>query len=153
MTVSRFRVAALSLFLLLALAAALVPALGAQDVLTQQLRWTGPTTSRTYTLPDANGQVVMTASATAWKMAAGTITLDGTNPSSATTGLATIISCQVTDKRSTAPGDDPDWLTTATAATAGQLDVYAWKNTGGTDPTLVASTNASDTIDYLCIGS
>lgn len=153
MTVSRFRVAALSLFLLLALAAVLVPALGAQDVLTQNLRWTGPTTARTYTLPDADSRVVVTATATAWKIAAGTITLDGSNPSSAVTGLAAIVSCQITDRRTTTPGDDPSWLTSDTAALAGRLDVYAWKNTGGTDPTLVASTNNSDLVDYICVGS
>lgn len=125
----------------------------AQDVLTGAIRWTGATTSRTYTLPDANSRVVVTATAGAWKMAAGQITLDGSNPSSATTGLVTIVACQTTDNRATAPGDDPSWLTIGTQATAGQLDVYAWKNTAGTDPTLVASTNASDVIDYICIGT
>lgn len=125
----------------------------AQDVLLGSLRFTGPTTARTYTLPDANATLATSVTALGWKLAAGTITLDGTNPSSATTGLAVILSCQVTDKRSTTPGDDPSWLTTATAATAGQLDVYAWKNTGGTDPTLVASTDADDTVDWICIGS
>lgn len=149
MTAAKFRLVALGLFIVVLCAASIY----AQDVLVGGLRLTGPTTARTYTLPDANGQVVMTATATAWKIAAGTITLDGTNPSSATTGLAAIIACAVVDKRSVAPGDEVLMFTTITTATAGQLDVYAWMNTSGTDPTLVASTDSNDLVDYICIGS
>lgn len=86
-------------------------------------------------------------------IAQGTLTLDGSNPSSATTGLVSITACTVAHKSSAAPADDPDYLTTATNATAGQLDVYAWKNTGGTDPTLLASTDAVTKVDWICIGT
>lgn len=125
----------------------------AQDVLLGSLRFTGPTTARTFTLPDANATLATSVTTGAWKLAAGSITLDGTNPSSATTGLAAIIACTVTDKRATTPGDEVLMFTTGTAATAGQLDVYAWANTTGSDPTLVASTDANDVVDYICIGS
>jgi hypothetical protein len=90
--------------------------------------------------------------AAGYVVARGTITLDGSNPSSATTGLAAIVACTVQNKRSTTPGDDPVAFTIATAAVAGRLDVYAWK-TDGTDPTLVASTDADDTIDWICVGT
>lgn len=143
--------AGLALFVFLALLAFWASA-SAQDVLLGSLRFTGPTTARTYTLPDANGRITVTATAGAWKFAAGSITLDGTNPSSATTGLATIVACTVTDNRATAPGDEVSTFTTGTAATAGQLDVYAWVGSA-TDPTLAASTDSNDVVDYICIGT
>ena len=52
-----------------------------------------------------------------------------------------------------APALDPGSFTIATAAVAGRLDVYAWKPTGAGDTTLIASTDADDTIDYVCIGT
>ena len=99
-----------------------------------------------------NGFVSGVSNAT-YKVARGTVTLDGSNPSSATTGLATIVACTVVDKRSTAPGLDPTAFTIATQAVAGRLDVYAWKPTAVADTTLIASTDADDTIDYVCIGT
>lgn len=93
------------------------------------------------------------AVAAGYKIARGTVTLDGSNPSSATSGLATIVACTVTNKRSTAPGLDPTEFTIATAAVAGRLDVYAWKPTASGDATLVASTDADDTIDWVCVGT
>jgi hypothetical protein len=87
-----------------------------------------------------------------YKVARGTITLDGTNPSSATTGLTAITACAVADKRNDTPGDDPVGFTTFTSAVAGRLDVYAWKH-NGTDPTLVASTDNDNVVDYICIGT
>lgn len=142
----------LALFVLLALLALWATA-SAQPTLLGSITFTGPTTARTFTLPDANGRVVVTATAGAWKMAAGSITLDGTNPSSATTGLATIVACTVTDNRATAPADELSVFTTGTAATAGQLDVYAWKATGAGTTTLIASTDNNDVVDYICIGT
>ena len=88
-----------------------------------------------------------------YKVARGTITLDGSNPSSATTGLTAIVACTVTNKRSTAPGLDPTDFTIATAAVAGRLDVYAWKPTASGDATLIASTDNDDTIDWVCVGT
>jgi hypothetical protein len=91
--------------------------------------------------------------ASGYMVARGTVTLDGTNPSSATTGLTAIVACSVTDKRSTAPGVDPTAFTIATAAVAGRLDIYAWKPTTTTDTTLVASGDSDDTVDWICVGT
>lgn len=88
-----------------------------------------------------------------FRVARGTVTLDGANPSSATTGLVTIDACAIGHKRNDTPGDDPSYFTTFTSAVAGRLDVYAWKNTSGTDPTLVASTDADDVVDWVCFGT
>lgn len=108
------------------------------------------TDSTTMTFPGASASIV--SGVGLYKIARGTVTLDGSNPSSATTGLAAIVSCALTDKRADTPGDDPIGFTTATAAVAGRLDVYAWK-TDGSDPTWVASTDADDTIDWICVGT
>lgn len=88
-----------------------------------------------------------------YKIARGTITLDGSNPSSATTGLTAIVACTTQLKQSSAPADDPNQFSVITDASAGRLDLYAWKNTGGTDPTMVASTNNAALIDWICLGT
>jgi len=82
----------------------------------------------------------------------GEVTLDGSNPTSVMTGLSKVLSAQAALKSSTAPGDDPSWLSVNYSGTDGQLDIYAWKNTGGTDPTLVASTNSSAVICWGAYG-
>jgi hypothetical protein len=51
-----------------------------------------------------------------------------------------------------APGDSTSVLTSHNNATPGSLDVYGWKNTGGTDPTLVASTG-TETFNWIAIGT
>jgi hypothetical protein len=80
----------------------------------------------------------------------GTVTLDGTNPTPVTTGLTTITTAVATIKQSTTPGDDPVCITVDYSG--GDLNIYAWKN-NGTDPTLVASTNSTATIDWIAVGS
>lgn len=115
-----------------------------------------PSAGSLYTRTDTN-QIYM-YSGGAWvaisqRTVVGTITLDGSNPSSATTGLSTITACAIAQKRNDTPGDDPVAFTTYTTAVAGRLDIYAWKNTAGTDPTLVASTDSDDVIDYVCVGT
>lgn len=95
------------------------------------------------------------AVAAGYKIARGEATLDGANPTSVTTGLATVVSATVSLKSATTPGDDPSWLSVdyGGGVTAGQLDIYAWKNTGGTDPTLVASTNNAAVVSWIAIGT
>jgi hypothetical protein len=85
------------------------------------------------------------------KVVGGTVTLDGSNPTPVTTGLSSITSAQVSLKSAVAPGDDPSWLSCDWSG--GTLNVYAWKNTGGTDPTLVASTNSTAVVAWVAIGS
>ena len=76
------------------------------------------------------------------QIAGGTGTLDGTNPTPITTGLKTLTGFSATLKGSSAPGDNTSVLTATISG--GVASVYAWKNTSGTDPTLVASTGTED---------
>lgn len=84
-------------------------------------------------------------------VAGGTVTLDGSNPTPVATGLTSITSAQVSLKATAAPGDDPSWLSCDWSG--GTLNIYAWKNTGGTDPTLVASTNNTAVVSWTAFGS
>lgn len=95
------------------------------------------------------------AVAAGYKVARGEVTLDGSNPTPATTGLATVVACSITDKRATTPALDPYIFTIdyAGGVTAGVLNVYAWKVTSAIDATLVASTDADDVISWVCIGT
>src|SRR5689334_22074964 len=83
-----------------------------------------------------------------YKVARGNGTLDGSNPTTIVTGLATVVAFFTQLKGSSAPGDNTSVLTTNPNSTAGSIDVYAWKNTSGTDPSLVASTG-TETFDWL----
>ncbi|MCC7139780.1 MAG: hypothetical protein IT460_15260 [Planctomycetes bacterium] len=73
------------------------------------------------------------------RFAGGEAALDGANPTPVDTGLTTVLGFVATLKGSVAPGDNTSVLT-AVIDTDGVVNVHAWKNTGGTDPTLVAST-------------
>lgn len=75
--------------------------------------------------------------------------LDGANPTVINTGLKSIKAVSLALKGSAAPGDGTSVLTYDTSG--GTLSVYAWKNTGGTDPTLVASTG-TETFSAIVIG-
>ena len=111
-----------------------------------------PTADRTYTWANTSGNVALSGSAATAGIRAGTTALDGSNPTSVTTGLSVLASCQVHQDTSVAPGLGPITFTVIRTATAGQLDIYAWKATSASNPTLVASTS-SDTVDYTCIGT
>lgn len=83
------------------------------------------------------------------KVRAGTATLDGSNPTPVTTGLSTIVAATVSLKATATPGDDPTSF--SVGYSGGTLNIYAYK-TDGTDPTLVASTNSSATVDWIAVG-
>jgi hypothetical protein len=86
-----------------------------------------------------------------YKIARGAITLDGTNPSSAATGLTTIVACTVSGPAAAAiPTDDPMGAVAFINTTS--IDLYAWK-TDGTDPTPVASTNSTAVFYWICVGT
>jgi hypothetical protein len=85
------------------------------------------------------------------KIVAGEVTLDGTNPTPIATGLTAVTGVALTLKSASAPGDDPSWL--SYDVSGGTVNVYAWKNTGGTDPTLVASTSSTAVVGYIITGS
>lgn len=80
----------------------------------------------------------------------GVIALDGSNPTAVTTGLTAITAAVVTLESSSAPGDNTSVLTVAVSG--GTLSIYAWKNTSGTDPTLVASTG-TENVHWMVVGS
>ena len=89
--------------------------------------------------------------AAGYKLARGAITLDGSNPSSAATTLATIVSCTVSGPAAASiPTDDPMGAIAFINSTS--IDLYAWK-TDGTDPTPVASTNNTAVFYWICIGT
>ncbi len=91
------------------------------------------------------------ATSTGARMSSGTLTLDGTNPTTAATGLTSISSCVLTNRRSATPGDEVTTLTWM-ATGAATLEVYAW-TTNGTDPTLLGSGDANDIIGWICMGT
>jgi hypothetical protein len=85
-----------------------------------------------------------------YKIARGETALDGTNPTPVATGLTNCVGFVAMLKGSSAPGDDTSVLTAVIGA-AGAVSVYAWKNTSGSDPTLVASTG-TETFYWIAIG-
>lgn len=88
--------------------------------------------------------------AAGYKIARGEAALDGSNPTPIVTGLTTCIAAVATLKGNAAPGDNTSVLTTQIGTA--NFDVYAWKNTGGTDPTLVASTG-TESFYWIAIGT
>ncbi len=82
----------------------------------------------------------------------GTVTLDGGNP----TPIALANYVQSVDfavvglEGSTALGDDPNQVTSAVSTTT--VNVYAWKNVSGTDPTYVASTDNARLVNWFAVG-
>ena len=111
-----------------------------------------PTADRTITFQNATGTVVLSPGVTSGATASGSVGLDGSNPTSVTTGLTTLLGCVVTLQTSTAPGDEIAAFSLLTTASAGRLDIYAWEFTSGTDPTLVAS-NWTDVVQWFCNGT
>lgn len=80
---------------------------------------------------------------------AGTAALDGSNPTAVVTGLTSITGVSLTLGGAVAPGDNTSVLTYS--VTGGTISVYAWKNTSGTDPTLVASTG-TENFSWVAVG-
>lgn len=102
-----------------------------------------------------NGQttvrVRLQQQATGGTRAVGGVTaLDGSNPTPIVTGLTTVNGFSATIEGSSAPGDNTSVLTYTISG--GTVSVYAWKNTSGTDPTLVASTG-TENIAWVAVGS
>ena len=83
----------------------------------------------------------------------GTVTLDGANPTpiDLSAVLKTIEWAQVTFETTAAPGLDPALVTHAISGQT--VNVYAWKVTGAGDTTLVASTNNTDEVAWMAIGT
>lgn len=80
----------------------------------------------------------------------GTATLDGSNPTSVPHGLNTCTAGFVQLIGSAAPGTGTTLLTLTHSGS--NLNVYAWKPTSNTDPTLVASAG-TETFYWMAIGA
>ncbi len=104
-------------------------------------------------LAAANGLLAMTGGVqvAGHILAFGEVTLDGSNPTPVTTGLTTVLAAFVIQKSTATPGDDPSGFTVSYSG--GTLNIYAWKNTSGTDPTLVASTDSAAVLCWFAIGT
>jgi hypothetical protein len=90
--------------------------------------------------------------AAGYKVARGETVLDGSNPTPVATGLATVIGFTATLKGTGAPGVGTSTLTADIAGAAGNVNVYAWKPTSNSDPTLVASTG-TESFYWTAIGT
>lgn len=87
------------------------------------------------------------------RMVWGKVQLDGSNPTPVALSayMTTCLGGHATLLSTSAPGDDPSWLSVGVSGAT--LNIYAWKNTGGTDPTLVASTNNTFEVEFLAWGT
>ena len=113
---------------------------------------TDPTADRTITFQNATGTVMVANATTAGGVRAGLVTLDGSNPTSVTTGLSALAGCSANLDIGTTPGLGPITLTIIRTAVAGRLDIYAWNATSTSNPTLVASTSGL-AATYVCVGT
>jgi len=66
------------------------------------------------------------------------------------TGLTTVVAFVATLKGTAAPGDSTSVLTADISGAT--VSVYAWKNTSGSDPTLVASTG-TESFYWIAVGT
>lgn len=85
------------------------------------------------------------------KIKSGAVTLDGANPTPVATGLTSITSCTVSLGATTAPGVGTSVVTLGKSS--GTLNVYAWKVTSTTDTTLIASTDNTSSVNWVCVGN
>ena len=104
------------------------------------------------TLDVAAGGEITYAGTTGYNVTRGTGSLSGTNPTTVTTGLTTIIMCNVA-LNETAIGSSGLGTSTLTYTfSGGTLSVYAWKPTSSGNPTLIAS-SGTDAYSWNCLGS
>jgi hypothetical protein len=88
--------------------------------------------------------------AAGYKLARGETVLGGTNPTAVATGLATVVSFTATLKGTAAPGVGTSILTANISGAT--VNVYAWKVTSNSDPTLIASTG-TESFYWTAIGT
>ncbi len=85
-----------------------------------------------------------------YKIARGETALDGGNPTPVATGLTTVVAFVATLKGTAAPGVSTSVLTADISGAAG--NVYAWKPTSSSNPTLIASTG-TESFGWIAIGT
>lgn len=88
--------------------------------------------------------------AAGYKIARGTVALDGTNPTPVATGLTSVVACTASISSTAAPGLSTSTITVGISGTT--LNLYGWKPTGAGDTTLIASTG-TDSIHWHCVGT
>jgi len=88
--------------------------------------------------------------AAGYKIARGETALDGSNPTPVSTGLTTVVAFVATLKGSAAPGVGTSVLTAVISGATG--NVYAWKVTSNSDPTLIASTG-TESFYWVAVGT
>lgn len=96
------------------------------------------------------GTLGVTGVAAGYKLARGTGTLDGSNPTPVTHGLTTIVAAVASLIGTAAPGVGTSLLTCEITGTT--FNVYAWKVTGAGDTTLIASTGV-ETFFWIAVGT
>lgn len=117
------------------------------------IKFTGPTTARTYTLPDANAYI-LTGTAAGKKVVGGQLTTS-TATDTVITGLTTVTSCVASYETDPA---DANFLVScaigdqAGTPAAGSVIIKSWK-TDGTDPTPVAATSLTKKVNWVAYGS
>lgn len=84
------------------------------------------------------------------KVTSGTGTLDGGNPTGIATGLATVTGFTATLKGTGAPGVGTSTLTADISGAT--VNVYAWKPTSVSNPTLIASTGTEE-FYWIAVGT
>lgn len=107
----------------------------------------------------AAGDVVVGASALGWHgfmdkgVIGGTVILDGGNPTpiDLSAYFTAVLAAVVSLEGSVALGDDPNAVTSAISGAT--VNVYAWKNVSGSDPTQVASTDNARLVNFIAIGT
>lgn len=103
------------------------------------------TTSGCTNIKDASGGV------SAGKLVtAGVTALDGANPTPVATGLTTVTTFVATLQGSAAPGTGTSEVTYTLSG--GTANVYAWKPTSSSNPTLVASTG-TESFSWVAVGT
>lgn len=85
-----------------------------------------------------------------YKLARGSVALDGTNPTPVATGLTSIVGAVAQLRGATTPGVGTSVLTTGVSGST--LNIYAWKITATDNATLAASTG-TETVDWIAIGT
>jgi hypothetical protein len=85
-----------------------------------------------------------------YKIARGETALDGSNPTPVATGLATVVAFVATLKGTAAPGVSTSVLTADISGAT--VNVYAWKPTSTSVPTLVASTG-TESFGWIAVGT
>jgi hypothetical protein len=85
-----------------------------------------------------------------YKIARGETALDGSNPTPVATGLTTVVAFVATLKGTAAPGVSTSVLTYDISGAT--VNVYAWKPTSTSVPTLVASTG-TESFGWIAVGT